>query len=82
MQGFDFVSNRVCTDFFDPKFKTFPDFFPKQEFIFPSSRLSNRWSIETFIKAAWTQLFSWHTEYLSARLNKIWPKQKNNNKAL
>ena len=29
MQGFDSASNRVCTDFFDPKFKTFSRLFSK-----------------------------------------------------
>ena len=39
--------SRVRTDFWVQNSRLFPDFFPKQLFLFPDSRLSNRWSIET-----------------------------------
>ena len=44
--------------------------------IFPDSRLSNRWSIETF-KNAGTKLLTWCAARIRARLNTIRPKRKN-----
>ena len=60
---------------FDPKFKTFSRRIPK--LLFPDSRLSNRWSIETLKKKtkkknAGTKLFPWW----QVTFNKIWPTQK------
>ena len=47
------ASCRVRSDFW---MQTFPDFFQKQQFLFPDSRLSHRWWIETFKKNAETKL--------------------------
>ena len=41
---------RVHTEFWTQNSRLFPAFFPIHESIFPDSRLSNRWSIETFEK--------------------------------
>ena len=41
---------RVHTEFWTQNSRLFPDFFPIGESISPDSRLSNRWSIETFEK--------------------------------
>ena len=41
---------RFHTDFWTQNSRLFPDFFPIHESISPDSRLSNRWSIETFEK--------------------------------
>ena len=61
---------------FDPKFKTFPSFFPKQYIFFPRSRLSNRWSIETWGKknAGTKEQSFFHN--VQARLKKIWTTRK------
>ena len=57
--------------------RLFPDFSSKQWFLFPDSRLSNRWSIQT-LKTE-TKLFSQCKGNLQARWDKIWPKQNKKN---
>ena len=59
--------------FLDPRL--FADFFPKQLFLFPDSKLSIRWSID--LKKAGTKRFSWCTPNLPPKLNKIWLRQTN-----
>ena len=57
--------------FLDPRL--FADFFPKQLFLFPDSKLSIRWSID--LEKAGTKRFPWCTPNLPPKLNKIWLKQ-------
>ena len=55
------------------KFKIFSTLFPKQLFLLPDSRLSNRWAIET-LKKAGTKLYQRCAAnvHVQARLNMIW----------
>ena len=66
---------RVRIQIFGSKIHDFSRPFSKTIFLFPDSRLSNRWSIET-LKNDETLLFSWYTANIWARLNKIWQKWK------
>ena len=56
--------------FLDVKLTTFPRlFFPKQWFLFPDSRFSNRWSIETLKKKRKEQSFFHELSWCAAKIN-------------
>ena len=65
--------SRDCTDFWIKKIQVFFHTFSKTIFLFPDSRLSNRWAIET-LKKAGTKLYQRCAAnvHVQARLNTIW----------
>ena len=70
--------SRDCTDFWIKKIQVFFHTFSKTIFLFPDSRLSNRWAIET-LKKAGTKLYQRCAAnvHVQARLNMIWRAGKN-----